>query len=468
MKRFVALLLAVLCLTRAASAQSTDGPTFDLLKAAHGADSLRRVAAKQQAELTRLARAAQARSDTINRQRRELELLRSARAQSVVASSPAPVSTTDTLRATMVVAHAAPVVVVDTAVSLKSAPVAISPTPSPTVTAPAATSAPATPRAVALPSPTLSGLVQLWLTGGDQGYHNTYRLRRAEVKASGLASPTVSWTVMLDLSKALSATSVTMPNGSLQTTVSQSSRALQDAVISLQASPALRIDAGQQKLPFGLEGAQSSSTLETVERALFASDRARGGNYGDVRDVGVAVRGKWSSAVDYQVGTFNGSGESQNDVDANTAKALVAHLALHPWSSLQVGASGIYAGTAAADAPRRDRDGVDIRFRSNKLLIQAEGVAGHDAALSRHGMYVHTGYHVQPMVDLHVRFDAWDPDVAREADAASATERDYLAGFTWLMPGTPLKAPADLTRRTWSASLSPTLWQLFMNLQTTW
>ena len=273
---------------------------------------------------------------------------------------------------------------------------------------------------------------------------------------------------MADLGKALSASTVTLPSGALQTTVSQSSRVLQDATLMVQVSPAVRLDVGQQKLPFGLEGSQSSSTLETVERALFASDRARGGSFGDVRDIGVALRGRLTGAMDYAVGTFNGSGESQNDVDANTAKALVARVVVRPLDHLQLGASGIYAGTSAGDAPRRDRDGVDLRLKTTKLLIQLEGVAGHDVGLSRRGLYVHTGYRVQPSVDIHARFDAWDPDIEREADGASATERDYLAGFTWSVPGTALKAQADLDRRTWTSNLSPNRWQLLMNLQTTW
>ena len=78
-------------------------------------------------------------------------------------------------------------------------------------------------------------------------------------------------------------------------------------------------------------------------------------------------------------------------------------------------------------------------------------------AFARPGLYL-----------VHARFDAWDPDVAREADAASATERDYLAGFTWSIPNTTLKAQSDVARRTWSSNLSPNRWQLSMNLQTTW
>jgi hypothetical protein len=461
--------IMTLAAARSASAQQSAEvmPSFDLLKAAHGADSLRRITARQQAELAKLAKANGARSDTIAQQRRELERLRALRqsTDSTVAGGPRATvrDTVPHARPTAALIVAPVSVPVEAATPLPSATPTTSPAPATPTTNPVAA-----PRAAFPSSPTLSGMVQFWISGGDAGYRNTYRLRRAEVKASGSATSTLSWVIMLDLGKALSATSVTMPNGSVQTAVSQSGRPLQDAMMSAQVSPALRIDAGQQKIPFGLEGSQSSGTLETVERSLFASDRARGGSFGDVRDLGITARGRWTSALDYQIGAYNGSGESQNDIDANLAKAVIGRVAIRPIPALQLGLSGVYAGTSAADAPRRDRDGVDLRVRSGKLLIQAEAVSGHDAALGRRGMYSLAGYRVLPTTDLHLRFDAWDPDVEREADAASATERDYLAGITWTMPSAGFKAQADITHRTWSAALVPSRWQLLVNLQTSW
>jgi hypothetical protein len=304
--------------------------------------------------------------------------------------------------------------------------------------------------------------------GADAGYRNTYRVRRAEVRASGTVSPKVAWTLMLDLGKSLSVSTTTSSSGSTQASVAQSSRALQDATVMLQLHSRARLDVGQQKIPFGIEGFQSSGTLITVERALFASDRARGGSFGDMRDVGVSLRGKLGGALDYNVGVFNGSGESQNDVDANLAKSVVAHLAYRLLPQLLIGASGVSAGRGAADAPLRDRLGTELRFQTAKLLVQAEAVTGRDGALTRRGMYAHAGYRVLPPLDLHVRFDAWDPDRAREADAASVTERDYLAGLTWNVPGTKVKAQADALRRTYSAALVPARSQLLLNLQTNW
>jgi hypothetical protein len=272
---------------------------------------------------------------------------------------------------------------------------------------------------------------------------------------------------MLDLAKALAATSVTT-GPATRTTIAQGGRALQDAAIMLQVHPRARVDLGQQKVPFGIEGFQSSGSLPVIERALFASDRSRGGSFGDVRDVGLSVRGTLPGRIDYQVGAFNGSGESQNDVDANLAKAVAAHVAFRPFAALLLGASAVSGGHGAADAPKRDRVGGELRVQANGILLQGEAVTGHDGTTIRRGTYLHAGYRARPALDLHARFDAWDPDRSREADAASATERDYITGFTWTIPRTSLKAQADGVRRTYSAALVPNRWQLFLNLQTTW
>jgi hypothetical protein len=448
-------------LAHAASAQQAvpTQPTFDLLTSAHAADSLRRVTARQQAALTKALLAERAKSDTIARQRRELAALTSARARR------------DSLATTIAAGATAPAA---------AAPPVPAPAPSTTsvqlppekpvhvdlpVPAPAPTAAPALVPSV-VSGPTLTGMLQLWLLGGDAGFRNTYRVRRAEVRASGTASPVVAWTLMLDMAKALSVASTATSAGGTQTTVSQGSRVLQDAVVMLQLHPRIRVDIGQQKIPFGIEGFQSSSTLPTVERPLFASDRARGGSFGDMRDIGASVRGRIGGALDYNLGAYNGSGESQNDVDANLAKSVVAHLAFRPVPMLLVGASGVSAGHGAGDAPVRDRLGVETRVQVGRAMLQAEAVNGHDGGISRQGMYALAGIRLRPALELHARFDSWDPDHAREEDAASVTERDYLGGLTWNVQG--LKIQADAVHRTYSAELLPSRWQLLVNLQTNW
>src|SRR6185436_17843336 len=87
--------------------------------------------------------------------------------------------------------------------------------------------------------------------------------------------------------------------------------------------PRVQIDAGQQRVPLGLEGTTSAANLETVERALMESSKGRGASFGDVRDLGVQARGAFH-ALDYRAGVFNGSGETMNDADKNVDKAAAA------------------------------------------------------------------------------------------------------------------------------------------------
>ena len=171
-----------------------------------------------------------------------------------------------------------------------------------------------------------NGLFHGWYAAGDGGFQNTFRLRRLELKFSGQITSMAKWTVMLEPTKGLSLnntfTTISGTRAVGDVSVNQGSRILQDAFLTFDFSKSLHMDLGQQKIPLSLEGVQSGSTLETVERTMFASDRARGGNLGDLRDIGVSLRGPITSYVDYQFGLFNGSGQSQNDVAKNNNKEI--------------------------------------------------------------------------------------------------------------------------------------------------
>ena len=347
-----------------------------------------------------------------------------------------------------------------------------------TIKVPAATPAPiaapasiATPPAVTTPAtvapqfgaPTFAGLLQIWAVAGDAGYRNTYRVRRAELKTVIDLGDRAKGTVMLDLAKALSVTTA----GSA-TTVSQSSRVLQDAFVSMPVSR-VQLDVGQMKLPLGKEGMASSANLETVERALMFSDRARGGSFGDVRDLGAQVRGTFAKS-EFQVGLFNGSGESQNDVDKNVGKAIVARGAVRPipGADLQLGVSGATAGPASADKATRDRVGGDIEYRHGPLMLRSEIMHGQDGAIARLGYYALGTFAVRPTVKAVARFDAWDPDTHKEATSADVTERDFLVGASWFPPQTRLKLQFAGVRRTYADRITPAVTQALLNVQASW
>jgi uncharacterized coiled-coil protein SlyX len=319
-----------------------------------------------------------------------------------------------------------------------------------------------------------NGLLQGWYAGGNGGFRDTFRLRRTEFKFSGEIMPEVKWTVMFDPAKVLSVNNTyTTINGTrvlADTSVNQASRILQDAFITLDYIKNVHIDIGQYKVPLSLEGLQSSATLETVERAMFASDRGRGGSYGDVRDFGVMIRGPITKHFDYQVGLFNGSGENQNDVDKNDAKAVIGRLVVRPpfIKGLQIGGSGAWGNGARADRPRRDRLGGELLFVRGPFKFKSELMTGKDAELHRLGYYTHFGYRITPKVELIFRFDVWDPDTRRETNSANVTERDYIAGFNYYILENNVKLQVNYLRKTFHNSIVPPRNQVLVNLQTSW
>jgi len=223
-------------------------------------------------------------------------------------------------------------------------------------------------------------------------------------------------------------------------------------------------------VPLSLEGLQSSAALDTVERALFVSDRARGGAYGDVRDLGVMAYGPLTPQVDYQIGFFNGSGENQNDVDKNDQKAVAGRLVVRPsfFKGLQIGGSGVWGNGQRADRPRRDRIGGELLFVRRGVTLKSEMMTGVDGDLHRRGYYGHFGYHLKPKVEGVFRFDSWDPDTAREVNSINVTERDYIAGFNYYLNENQVKLQFNYQHKTFAHGIVPSRNVWLFNLQTSW
>lgn len=374
------------------------------------------------------------------------------RAQRDTQSPPRPKKRVDTVR----------VVRVDTVRLTRVDTVKVAPAHAATPAAPAAPAAPKVAAPAFAPS-SVSGLLQVMLLGGDGALRSTYRIRRAEVKVTSDLGRRIQAIIMVDVAKALA-----LSTTGTQTSVSQNSRVLQDAFVVVPIGR-VQLEAGQQRLPLGYEGAMSASSLETIERALMESDKSRGASFGDVRDLGVAARGSWQS-LDYRAGVFNGSGETMNDVDKNVDKALVGQLAwrIPVVKGLRVGASAATSGKAKGDKPARDRVGADLKYARGRALLQSEVMVGRDGQLTRQGMYILGGVNVLRSVKVVARFDGWDPDSKREGSPADVTERDYLAGFTLFPPATRLKLHLAVVRKTYSHDITPAATLVLTQLQASW
>ncbi len=318
-----------------------------------------------------------------------------------------------------------------------------------------------------------SGLLQVWGIAGDAGYRDTFRIRRAELKVGGQITDKARWTVMIDPSKSLSLNTSYLPTGGnavlTNVAVNQSSRILQDAFISTDYIPHVRVDVGQFKIPLSLEGAESSASLATAERALFMSDRVRGGAYGDIRDIGVMVSGSIKKRVDFYLGEFNSVGDRQNDVAVNDQKATVGRLVfrLTPW--LQVGGSGAYSnGGSRPDRLRRDRIGAELLARYRSFTFQAEWMQGKEGDVLRQGYYALAKYR-RGKLEPVIRFDLFDPDVRHQnLSALTAPERDFVAGVNWYLTETHFKLQSNYVRKVFAKEIVPSRNLVFLNFQTSW
>ena len=282
------------------------------------------------------------------------------------------------------------------------------------------------------------------------------------------------WTVMVDPAKVLSLSTTGASIGGQPvltgSSIGQSGRVLQDGFATVIVSPALIVDLGQQKIPLSMEGMQSSGRLETVERALFMSDKARGGGYGDVRDLGLMLRGKVAKGqIEYFAGVFNGLGESQNDLDKNDQKDAVARVILRPGfvKGLQVGGSFAHDGFNALDSIGRERHGFEILYSRAAAAFKSELMFGQDGPVTRRGGYAQATYKLHRSVLGVFRFDEWDPDTRTEVGVDKVTERDWLGGVNYTIANSGAWLQLNYVHKTFGGAIAPR--NVFVaNIQNTW
>jgi len=341
-----------------------------------------------------------------------------------------------------------------------------------TTAAPHASANEATPQT---PTVQINGLVQVWYLDGHTitNAHDTYRIRRADLKLSGIISPRVGWHVSLDGAKLLNLTKNTTVVGDSTTlrdaNVDQRSRILQEASIYVAVTPTLRFDVGQQIIPVSLEGVTSSSQIETIERSMFIAERTRGGGISDVRDIGAAARGSAADGyVDYQLGVFNEMGDSQNSTDQNDQKALIGRVSFHVpvIPELRLGVSGGSEGGAVAQ--RHERAGGEAQFRNRWITVRSEVMGARDGALRRLGYYGLGAIRPAPQVELVARWDNWDPDLHNEFGPADLFEREIVAGANYFIDGSSTRLAANMVRSSFPSGRLPSSTLLLFALQVAW
>ncbi len=204
------------------------------------------------------------------------------------------------------------------------------------------------------------------------------------------------------------------------------SPAVLDALIGLEVSPALSIDAGLFKVPFSAEHLVSTSATDFVDRAQVARSIDRG------RQVGVTVQGASpGTGLGYNVGLFTGG----DPPDSGRSRLYVGRLtAAPPLSAGNLEAAGIMAYGDEEDATRILAGG-DSRYSNGRLLLSAEVIrVYHDAGSGpdslRTSYHVTAGFMLKP--HRHQVLARWD---GLSTDRAGSEQYILLGYNAWPAQG---------------------------------
>jgi phosphate-selective porin OprO/OprP len=208
---------------------------------------------------------------------------------------------------------------------------------------------------------------------------------------------------------------------------------LQDAYVDMRFRPSLKLRAGKQKQPFGLERLASANNLAFIERAL---PTAVAGN----RDLGAMLYGDLlKNRFSYWAGVFNGVPDgASSDVDERDGKDVVARVMVHPFretghrrlEGLGLGVAGSYGSqTGTLLAP-----GLATYRTSGQLLFFRYRADGTDAGTV---LADGTRYRVSAQGYLYSgRFGVLGEQVFSSQEVRRATDSGRMGTNSWQVLGT--------------------------------
>lgn len=203
---------------------------------------------------------------------------------------------------------------------------------------------------------------------------------------------------------------------------------VKDLYAQIRFSRAVRLRAGQFKLPGSREYGVSGRSLELLERAALA-DAISGG-----RDLGAMVVGEVGSRLDYRGGVFAGDGNGRASRAGTTASGRV-ELALA--RSLELGGSVSVGRTRAADTEDPNglvgRSSAGYRFFDQVYVDGRRSRAGVDLAWTRRPWRV-TGEFMQARDERRAQgldFEDLPSVVATGWSVAATREFGRQTGASW-------------------------------------
>lgn len=196
-----------------------------------------------------------------------------------------------------------------------------------------------------------------------------------------------------------------------------------------------KILVGNSKLPIGVEGGQSSSTLLFLNRSQFAR------TFANSRKLGLRVIGDLD-LVDYDFGVYSSDTYFREFFPGVDFTGWVDFKPLGKtkgeYGDLTLG-TGLSAGTHKTNYAV---GGAYVGYEYKKFLINCEGAIadGYNGQVGlsdkkASGFYTTLGYHLTPKVQVVARFDTFDPNRDSEDDE----RQEYSAGLNYYIKGQALK-----------------------------
>lgn len=233
-----------------------------------------------------------------------------------------------------------------------------------------------------------NGLLQAWSLGNQtaSSKNQSFRLRRAELKASGTVLEQTRFFLMIDPAKL-----IPPPGGTRVDTVTM----IQDFGLGYKIVPELELSIGQFKTPTTAEGLDSSGELPLPERSLM------GRTYGDKRELGIKLGYKtseWNAATMVSTAQpFYGKGQ-HGLTDASTRVEIT------PMKDFGV---GTFVTLGDFEYKRKGRWGLNSRYKIESFDLRAEYAQGRDSAVQSHGLTTEAGYWVTENIEPIVRYEVF-------------------------------------------------------------
>ena len=244
----------------------------------------------------------------------------------------------------------------------------------------------------------------------QEGTPDRLEIRRARVIVSGDPLSELSYSFQVDVAK--------RPY-------------LMDAAVTWKFSRAVRLTAGQFKIPFSAESLISDNLNIPIARVRAVNGLSPGRDTGvQGRDLGLQLAGTLALGkrplVDYAAGVFRG----QTLVDSPTAHyhATAGRVLVHPLPGLTAGGDwyGSFSAPAAAEKRRMESEG---GWEHGPLHLRAEQIWARDGSLERRGGYALGAWRVSPCWEPLTRADWLTTNIHKP----NTTSIAYLAGlnFYW-------------------------------------